>query len=361
MRNRFVLLIALLIIAGCTSNPQTEKTRYTESFFDTFDTLVQVVAYTDSEDEFDRYMEQINARFLELHKLYNIYLSYDGINNIKTINDNAGIKPVEVENEIIDLILYSKDMYARTGKTTNIAMGPVLKIWHYYRSEAELDPATAMLPPMDDLKEAAEYTDIDQVIVDAENNTVYLPDSRMSLDVGAVAKGFATELVALEMEAAGMTSAVLSPGGNIRTIGKPLDGVRQKWGIGIQNPSASIVSEEEDKLLDVVFVQDAAVVSSGDYQRYYVVNGQVLHHIIDPVTLMPGEYYRALTVVADDAALADILSTALFLLPLEESLSLANSFDNVDVYWVFHDGRVEITDGMKNMLRSYGVSNELEQ
>ncbi len=359
MRIKIVLmLVVLLLITGCSGNPQTGKNKYSDSFFDTFDTLVQVVAYTENKDEFDHYMEQIHSRFLELHKLYNIYLSFEGINNIKTINDNAGIKPVEVEREIIDLLLYSREMYELTGETTNIAMGPVLKIWHHYRSEAELDPSNAMLPPMDALREAAHYTDLDQVIIDRDNNTVYLPDSRMSLDVGAVAKGFATELVALEMEAAGMTSAVLSPGGNIRTIGKPLDGVREKWGIGIQNPSASIVSEEEDKLLDVVFVQDAAVVSSGDYQRYYVVDGQVMHHIIDPITLMPGDYYRALTVVADDAALADILSTALFLLPFEESLSLANSFNNVEVYWVFQDGRIEITEGMKNMLRSYGVTNE---
>jgi FAD:protein FMN transferase len=115
---------------------------------------------------------------------------------------------------------------------------------------------------------------------------------------------------------------------------------------------------DEERLLDVIFVQDAAVVSSGDYQRYYIVNGQVLHHIIDPETLMPGSYYRAITVVADDAALADVLSTALFLLPFEESKELAATFENVEVYWVFHDGKVEITEGMKSMLRSYGATNE---
>ncbi len=355
----FISGFVIFLLTGCSTEQVNEKNRYTGSFFDTFDTLVQVVAYTDNEDEFDGYMTMIHDRFVELHKLYNIYLDYEGVNNIKTINDNAGIKPVVVEQEIIDLIIYSREMYERTGYTTNIALGPVLEIWRYYREEAEFDPESARIPPLDELREAAAFTDLDQVVVDPDAGTVYLPDSRMSLDVGAVAKGFATEIVARELEDAGLQSAVLSPGGNIRTIGRPLDGIREKWGVGIQNPEASVVAEDE-RLLDVIFVQDAAVVSSGDYQRYYIVDGQVMHHIIDVKTLMPGRYYRALTVVCSDAALADFLSTALFLLPFEESIAMAESFEGVEVYWVFHDGRVEVTDGLKSMLRSYGATNELQ-
>ena len=354
-----LFLLSSLLIAGCTGSERTEKIRYTSSFFDTFDTVVQVVAYTDSEEEFDLYMEMIHGRFRELHKLYNIYVSYEGVNNIRTINENAGVRPVEVEQEIIDLIIYSKELYGQTGYTTNIAFGPVLSIWRTHREDAEYDPANAEVPPLDILQEAALYTDIDQVIVDQENMTVFLPDARMSLDVGAVAKGFATELVAREVEAAGLTSAVLSPGGNIRTIGKPMDGIRERWAIGIQNPEASIIAED-DRILDVVFINDGAVVSSGDYQRYYIVDGEIMHHIIDPATLMPGRYYRAISVVADDAALADFLSTALFLLPYEESLAVAESFDNVEVYWVFHDGSVKVTEGLKEKLGSYGATNVKE-
>jgi len=356
-----MLALAILLLSGCSETAQPERTRYSGSFFDTFDTVVQVVAYTETEEEFDHYFDYMHQRFIELHQLYNIYLSYDGVNNIKTINDNAGIEPVQVEQEIIDLLIYARDLYNQTGYTTNIALGPVLEIWRSYRDEAEFDPDNARLPLMDELREANQFTDMSLIEIDEENRTVYLPHPRMSLDVGAVAKGYATELVARELEAAGMDSAVLSPGGNIRTIGKPLDGVREKWGIGIQNPDASIVADADERLLDVVFVQDAAVVSSGDYQRYYLVDGQVIHHIIDPQTLMPGRYYRAITVVADDAGLADYMSTALFLLPFDKSLTLANSFDNLEAYWVFHDGHVEITEGLKNMLRSYGETNELAE
>lgn len=348
-----LLLVASLIASGMLKKDKYAK--YTDSFFDTFDTAVTVVAYAKSEREFQAYFQAIHSRFQELHRLYDIYGSYEGVNNLKTINDNAGLKPVKVDKEVIDLIVFSKDWYRRTGGQTNIALGAVLSVWHQYREQGEYDPANAKLPPVGDLLEAAKHTDIDKVVVDTEKSTVYLADKAMSLDVGAVAKGYATEIVAREMMAEGLKSGIISSGGNVRVIGKPLDGVRERWGIGIHDPGKSIVSDEEN-LLDVVFVNNASVVSSGDYQRYYVVDGKVVHHLIDPKTLMPAEYYHAVTVVTEDSGLADFLSTTLFLMPLQESRSLAESLDGVEVMWVMPDGKVEMTDGMRAIARSNGAS-----
>lgn len=350
-------LVVVLLLGGAFAVHQITTQRYekySSSFLDTFNTVTIVVAYTRNEGEFDAYFDKIHSRFQELHRLYNIYDDYPGISNIKTINDNAGIKPVKVSKEIIDLILFAKDWYERTDAKTNIAMGSVLELWHEYREVGRDDPASAQLPPMDQLQEAATHTNIHDVIVDAKNSTVYLADGGMRLDVGAVAKGYATELVAKEMMAQGLKSAMISAGGNIRAMGKPLDGIRERWGVGIQDPDASIIAEEG--LLDVVFVNDASVVSSGDYQRYYVVDGQVMHHIIDPATLMPGDYYRAVSVVAEDSGVADFLSTELFLLPFGESKALANSLDGVEALWVMEDGQVEITEGMGKIMRSHGAS-----
>ncbi|MDY6826924.1 MAG: FAD:protein FMN transferase [Bacillota bacterium] len=349
-----MLIIFSFFIAGCSGEDQAVKHKYTDSFFDTFDTLVRVVAYADSDEEYDQYLEQIHHRYMELHRLYDIYLDYEGINNLKTVNDNAGVKPVEVGPEIIDLILFSKEMYSRTGGITNIAMGPVLKIWHHYRSEADYDPAGARVPPLEDLVEASRYTDLDQVIVDAEKNTVFLTDPRMSLDVGAVAKGFATEIVAKEIEAAGLTSGVISAGGNVRLIGTPPEKERDRWGIGVQDPDASIFGGEE-KLLDVIYLESGSVDTSGDYQRYYVVDGKAYHHLIDPRTLMPAEHFRVVTVVADSAAVADFMSTSLFLVPFEQSYALAESMNNFEALWIFPDGKMEMTDGMSEMLKSSGA------
>jgi thiamine biosynthesis lipoprotein len=182
-------LLLAATLAGCQLLRPNRYAKYTNTFFDTFDTFVTVVAYAKSEQEFDAYFQRIHERFRNFHRLYDIYNAYQGINNIKTINDNAGVKPVKVDKEIIDLIIFAKDWHTKTGGVTNIAMGSVLRIWHEYRERGIEDPESAELPPMDALRKAAEHTDIDKVIVDVEEGTVFLADKEMSLDVGAVAKG----------------------------------------------------------------------------------------------------------------------------------------------------------------------------
>jgi thiamine biosynthesis lipoprotein len=358
MKKIISLLLAVIMVvitsSGCQKQTKVEYTKYSDTFFDAFDTIIVVMGYTKTEEEFKSYFQKIQSRYLELHKLYDIYNDYDGINNIKTINDNAGIKPVKVEKEIIDLLLFSKEWHTRTGGIKNIALGPVLRIWHDYREEGKMDPDIATLPPMDKLKEASKYTDINKVIVDVDNSTVFLEDKQMSLDVGAIAKGYATELVAKEMMKAGFNSGIINAGGNIRVIGKPLDGIRERWGIGLQDPNKPIASDEDT--FDTVFVSDASVVSSGDYQRYYVVNGKVYHHLIDPKTLMPGEYYRAVTIITEHSDIADALSAAVFLMPYEESRKFVESLEGVEVVWFMQDGKVEATDGAKKIMKSNGAT-----
>lgn len=344
-------MILSILLSGCRFSPQNEYTRYTDSFFGTFDTLVQVVAYTKSEEEFRRYFEAVKTCFERLHKLFDIYHNYEGINNLKTINDNAGRNPVKVEQEIIDLILFAKQWYKTTGESANIAFGPVLKIWHDYREEGTYDPLNAALPPIEALRNAAQYTDLDKVIVDEKNSTVFLAEEKMSLDVGAVAKGFAVEIAAQKVISMGMESGVINASGNIRLIGLPRDENRTRWSIGIQNPEVSIFAENE-RLLDTVYLEEGAIDTSGDYQRYYVVNGNRYHHLIDPRTFFPANYYRSVTVVADNAAVADFLTTALFLLPFEKSLSVAERLEKVEAFWVFPDGSIETTAGMKEILKS---------
>jgi len=346
-----ILLITTMtaLCAGCT---ESAYNKYSFEFFGTFDTVVQVMGYAKTEGEFQKYADQAYARFNELNKLFDIYNDYEGIANIKTINDNAGKEPVEVSQEIINLILFAKQQYAATSDNVNIAMGPVLEIWHEYRESGMKDINHAQLPPMEDLKKAAQYTDIDKVIVDDEKNTVFLEDENMRLDVGAIAKGFATEIVADELESAGLVSALISSGGNVRAIGEPLDD-RLRWGVGIQDPFKAI-DGSQDVLLDIVFVTDMSVVSSGDYQRYYTVGGERIHHLIDPDTLMPASYFSAVTVMTEDSGWADFLSTAVFLMPYDEGRPFIESLDGVEALWVFPDGSIEATENMKSVMKILG-------
>lgn len=354
-KTSFILmtLILVLSISGCSD--QVVYNKYSNSFFDSFDTITQVIGYTKTQEEFDQYSLEIHDRFLELHKLYDKYNNYDGINNIKTINDNAGKEPVKVEKEIIDLIQFSKKMYKETNQKTNIAFGAVISIWSEYRDIAEADPANAKLPPMEELLKAAKHIDIDKIIVNESESTIFLQDPDMTIDVGAVAKGFATELVVQEMIEKGFDSWIISAGGNIRTINKPMEDIKDRWAVGIQNPDKEIFGDGGN-ILDTVFLNNAAVVSSGDYQRYYYVKDKRIHHIISPDTLMPAEHYRAVNVITDDAGYGDYYSTEVFLLPYEESRALVESKDNLEAIWIFADGRIEMTEGFKKLAKSQGAT-----
>jgi FAD:protein FMN transferase len=349
-----ITLLLISILSGCGPTPKNKHTKYEDSFYDTFNTLIHVVAYTETQDEFNAYFETIHQRFRELHQLFDIYNNYSGINNIKTINDSAGNAPVPVRQEIIDLLLFSKEWYEKTDGATNIAMGPVLKIWRNYRENGLENPKNAALPPLDLLKTAELYTDINKVILNLGENTVFLEDEKMSLDVGAVAKGFATELVVEEIQEKGLVSGILNAGGNVHTIGKPLDNIRERWGVGIQNPNISIFSDQ--RTLDIAYINDASIVSSGDYQRYYIVDGKVIHHIIDPKTLFPGDYFNAVTIISPSSTLADFLSTSVFLLSFEEGKELVESIENTMALWVMKDGTIRVTENLKEILNSYGAS-----
>lgn len=343
------VILALLLVTSACSPPSQDDfgnyERFGNSFFNTFDTVIQVMAYTSTRQEFDEYFELIQQRYQELHKIYDIYNNYPDLNNAKTVNDQAGIAPVQVPQELIDLVLFSIDWYEKTEGRTNIAFGPVVKIWHEYRMEADFDPTFAELPPMELLEEAAQFTDIHQLQVDEEAGTLFLPDPRMRMDIGAIAKGYATELVAQEVKGAGLESFIINAGGNVRAVGRPFDEARETWTVGLHNPETRMFSSS-NTLLGTVSVTDASVVSSGDYQRYYIVDGQPVHHIIDPMTLMPGNYYRAITVVTEDSGVADFFSTELFLIPIEESLAMAEAMDGLEAIWVMPDGEIRMTEGM---------------
>lgn len=357
-RMRMILLILVAIAVAFSGCGPTEQKRYegyqrhSDTFFDTFDTLIQVMAYTRSEKEFQQAFTKIRDRYRELHQYYDIYNNYPGINNVKTINDQAGIAPVQVPAEVMDLVLFALEWHDKTTGKTNIAMGPVLRIWSAYRADAEFDPGLAAIPTMDELEAAAIHTDIHRIEVDEEAGTVFLPDPNMQLDVGAVAKGFATERVVQEMKAAGLESFIISAGGNVRAVGRPFDNDRETWTVGLHNPD-ELLFANGNSLLGTVTVTDASVVSSGDYQRYYMVGDTRVHHIIDPATYMPAAHYRAITVVIEDSGVADFLSTELFLLPLEEGKALAEEIEGLEVIWVLQDGTIETTAGMEGVLNLY--------
>lgn len=351
-----LILAIFLLNAGCANNSGGMK-KYSYNCLGSFDTVITIMGYSASQREFDEWAAKAEARFLELHQLYDGYHLYEGIPNIKTINDQAGLQPVKVAADLYNLIETTLAWQADSPGVVNIALGSVLQIWHDYRTVGLADPAQATVPPAAELAEAAKHTDSSEIILDQTAQTVYLSDPDMSLDVGAVAKGYATELVARELKEAGWQSFIISSGGNVRAIDKPAVDNRSKWAIGIQNPDWNESSDESvEDLLDTIYLVDSSVVTSGDYQRYYTVKGKKYHHIIDPVTLMPADQFKSVSVITQDSGLADFLSTTFFILPYEQGLAYAESLDQVEVMWVLQDGTVKMTAGLSSMSKNAGAT-----
>ncbi len=346
------LLAACLGFTGC--NAGVDYTKYTYQFYGTFDTLVQIVGYARSQSEFDYYSKIGEQRFQALNRIFDIYSTYTGLDNAKTVNDNAGIAPVKVPAELLALVKQSIDWYGKTGGKCNIAMGPVIAVWKKYRDLALADATKAQVPPTAELQEAATHCDLSKVIVDDAAGTIYLEEKGMVLDLGAVAKGYACELVAQDLQKAGLVSCIVDGGGNIRIVGRPADGIRQRWGVGIQDPNADTSSDSSAVSLDIVFLHDESFVTSGDYERYYMVGTTRYCHLIDPVTLMPARYFRAVAVSYPDSGIADFMSTTLFLLPYDEGRALVESIPGMDAIWIFDGNTMKMTDNIKQYMKTAG-------
>ena len=333
----FVLCIGAALYHN--KNQEAELSRYTASFLDVFDTKTDIIGYSTDEATFTEQAASLKEKLEYYHKLFDIYNDYEGVNNIKTINDNAGVAPVVVEQDIIDLLLLSKEMYEKTNGQINVAMGSVLKIWHNYREAGVNNPESAALPSMEELEAASAYVDIDQIVIDETASTVYLADANMSLDVGSIRKGYAVQRVSEYAKEIGMESVLLSVGGNVCAVGTKLDG--SSWRIGIQNPDMY----SDDAYVKKVDVADVSVVTSGNYQRYYTVDGKQYCHIIDGDTLMPADYFASVSIITTDSGIADALSTSVFNMPFEEGLAFVNSLDGVEAMWILNDGSIEYSDG----------------
>ncbi|MBQ7888615.1 MAG: FAD:protein FMN transferase [Erysipelotrichaceae bacterium] len=330
MKKLLILFMSLLMI-GCTTQdtpkPPTQtsvpisKTTFT-SFEAGFDTVYYLTFYsTKTQEELKPVFDQSVDLAYRYHQLFDIYNNYEGINNIKTINDNAGIQPVEVDPVIIEMLKISKQMNELSNGEFDVTYGSVFKVWHNYRDEAETT-GKGPVPNQDELINAQKSVGWEHILLDEEANTVYIDHPEVRLDVGGIAKGFATEKIAAFLQSKGIDTAIINFGGNNRVIGSKPDG--SLWGLGIEEPGTG------STLLAVDLEGPVSVVTSGDYHRYYVCeDGNTYHHIIDPTTLYPATDYRSVTIFTLNSGYADALSTSLFTMSIEDGKALLNEFNKL--------------------------------
>lgn len=332
------LAAALLLAAIVVTSVVSRRTLYTTTWFDLFDTVSVVKGYARSQSEWDEQMDALHADLLHYHQLFDIYNHYDGMVNLYDVNAGAAKGPVTVEEDLYDFLDWcAGTIYPATEGATNIAAGSVLSLWHDAReSDSPAPPEDALI------QQALSHIDIGNLQLDPAAHTVYFADTAMSLDVGAVGKGYAVEKAAEAAQDRGLDSALLNIGGNLRAIGEKANG-EGSWTVGVENPWGS-----EPSYIQTLSLPDGcSLIVSGDYQRYFEYEGVRYSHLIDLTTGYPARYCSSVAILAPagGGGTGDALSTALFCLPEETGRTVLADENGYAALWMYPDGSTVQSDG----------------
>ena len=358
--------VAALILLGFSGCGAAKPERHSCVWYDYFDTECTLLSYNDM-SEVDKAIEIVSEKLKLYDELCDIYdESLDYVNACE-LNKLAGQGPVQVSRELFDVLKFGKEMYMLTDGECNIAFGAVLSLWHDAReaandvsvvlqnSASESDQKAenedkgqaanqkgAVLPSDAALLEASMHCNIDDLILDEAALTVELADPEMSLDLGAVTKGYVTDVVVQALTDSGFTGYVINLGGNVKANGEKLEG--EPWVTGIANPEG----KGESAYVERVKLTTESLVTSGSYQRYFELDGKRYHHIISPETLYPKDDFLSVTILAESSAMADALSTAVFNMAFDEGLEFIESLEGVEAAWIFPDMSMEYSSGFRN-------------
>lgn len=308
--------LTLLLLSGCTSQTVSESRK---NFF-AMDTIMDFTIYG-QEDLLDQTESMIRSLEAEMSVT-------NPASEIAEINENGYGK---VTGDTSDLISAALSLCQRTDGALDISVYPIVRAWGFTTDNYQVPDDVsiqALLPLVD-------YTQIDY---QQDSGDIHLPDG-MEIDLGSVAKGYAGQKAADFLKENGVTSGLLSLGGNIQAIGSKPDG--SPWKIGIQDPF------QNESPMMVLSVTDKSVVTSGGYERYFQQDGKTYWHIMDPSTGYPAENgLVSVTIVGTDGMLCDGLSTSLFVMGLEKAADFWGSSDDFDAVFVTEDQTVYVTEGL---------------
>ena len=341
MVKKLISLILILILSLSSLCACSQNTKQIAESFDYFDTYSSLTAYCKKE-EFEIYEKEFHTVLKQYHELFDIYNSYGDTINLKTLNEQAALGPVTVSDELFGALELAARLHSITQSKFNVAIGALTSIWHDARTQSLKSPEDAYIPSQNEINDAILHTDIKSLILDKDEHTVFFSDPKLSLDFGAIAKGYVASLLYEKLIALGCDSFLINLGGNIISFGKKPQ--NKPWLVKVENP----FDEKSLGYNTEIELEDQTLVTSGSYQRFFTYNEKQYSHIIDISSGYPADIFTSVTVQApaDSSALADALSTALFCMEYEEGLSLVEKLENVEALWIFKDGSFKSTSGL---------------
>ena len=249
------------------------------------------------------------------------------------VNKNAGIAPVKVSNDFIEMVnLGLKYAKASEGRF-DISVGPIVDLWG-------IGSDMARLPGDSEIQALMKYIDYSKIVVDKAASTIYLPEKGMEIDLGAIAKGYIADRLKDKIQAEGYDSAIINLGGNVLTVGRKPNS--DNWNIGVRNPESDAGST-----MGILKLVDNSIVSSGVYERFFVQDNVRYHHIINALTGYPEQNdMLSVSIVSDRSVDGDALSTTTFLLGLEKGYKYIESLDGIGAVFIMKDHSVYVTSNL---------------
>ena len=342
------LFIAVFSLNACEDDSVNLK-KESDVHTSYFDSMIAINLYVDENTDeaiIDEIFDESETLLKNIHQQADRYNTYSGVTNVMTLNEDPTSTHI-VEDELFELLMLSKDYHALTNGYFDITMGPVLDIWNDHLESCN-ENGDCSVPSDATLNAAGEYVGIDKLTLNEDTNEVTMQEN-MNLNLGGVAKGYATnKLSALLENYEEIESFLINAGtSNIEVYGDHPTRDSNLWHIGVTDPTNP---NDPYGFAGVKLDSGTSLVTSGDYVRYFEVDGERYHHLINPNTLKPSFHHRSVTVVIEDGSIGDILSTAAFLMEPTESQAFIEDLDDVEAVWYLNDDSVETSSGFDDYL-----------
>lgn len=321
-----VIFAVFLVIAGCGTSNHLLESPYSKTEF-LMGTVVTVKIYDKDKEDI------LNVAFDRINELADKTTSEESDSEVSSINQQAGKEPVQVSDDVYKLIDAGKQHSHLSGGLFDISIGPLTRLWHIGFPDArkpDHSEITAILP----------LIDYEKVELNETHKTVFLTEKGMTLDLGAIAKGFITDEIVTVLKEHDVTSAIVDLGGNIFVLGNSPTG--EPWTVGIQDPDSS-----RGTTVGKLKQTNQSIVTSGIYERYIEVDGEKYHHLLDPNHGYPFmNDIAGITIITESSTDADALSTVGFAKGIEKGIKFIEESTSAEAIFISHENKVYTTKGI---------------
>jgi len=321
-----------MLFAGCSSFSMQSEPVVVKRAQTHMGTLVTITSVARSEAAAQA---AATAGFSEIRRLEQLLSTWIPTSELSQVNASASVKPVHVSPETMTVVRRAIQAGEMTHGGFNVAIGPAIEAWSVIDGQR--------IPTESELDVLRPLVDLQAVHVDLETRTIFLEKAGMRIDVGGIGKGYAADQAVEVMQKAGAVAGVVALSGDIKTFGRLPDGKR--FPIGIQHP------REDGSVLAWIDLEDEAISTAGDYERFFERDGIRYHHILDPRTLQPARGCQSVTVIAREGIWADGLDTGIFVMGPQRGMELVELLPDVEAIIVDAEGRLLVSSGLKQRIR----------